>query len=130
MTFKKNTDRMMVTHVAEIDLDNLYVTKTLEGKKTPSRVSMTVKDLIEHLTAFGLDGIVESECFSGGNCLLIKTIRKETDEEYDARMDLLKILDHRSKEARKKKNQEKRQEELQLLKKLMNKYKVKEKYEL
>lgn len=127
MTFKKNTDRMTITHVEQVNLDDLYVSKILEGKKRPSRVPMSVKDFIEHISSFGLDGTIENEYDydTGRNYLVVKTVREESDDEYETRMALLRTLDERQKEVRKKRTKEKQELEIELLKKLMEKYKGK-----
>ena len=118
---------MTITHVEQVNLDDLYVSKILEGKKRPSRVPMSVKDFIEHISSFGLDGTIENEYDydTGRNYLVVKTVREESDDEYETRMALLRTLDERQKEVRKKRTKEKQELEIELLKKLMEKYKGK-----
>lgn len=123
MIFKKNTDRIMMITSDVVNLDDLYVTRMLDGNKKPSGVPMTVRDFIEHLSSYGLDGTIEVGFEH--TSLLIVTTREENNEEYETRMALLKRLDQTYKEARKKKNQETQDYEIQLLRKLTEKYKGK-----
>lgn len=89
MTIKpKDLERRMVTKVENIDLSDLYVSRVLDGKKRASRVPMTVKDFIEYLSSYDMDGTVEYNAgyYGDGGELTVTVTRQETDDEYAERI--------------------------------------------
>lgn len=130
MTIKsKDLERKVVTKVENIDLSDLYVSRVLDGKKRASRVPMTVKDFIEYLSSYSMDGIVEYNrccCDDCDDCgkLTVTITRQETDDEYAERIAILKRLEETKKEKAKQQRLLNKKRELDTLKRLAKKYKI------
>lgn len=130
MTIKsKDLERKVVTKVENIDLSDLYVSRVLNGKKRVSRVPMTVKDFIEYLSSYSMDGIVDyNQCYCD-NCdgcgkLTVTITRQETDDEYAERIANLKRLEETKKDKAKQQRTLNKKRELDTLKRLAKKYKI------
>lgn len=127
MTIKpKDLERRTVTKVENIDLSDLYVSRVLDGKKRASRVPMTVKDFIEYLSSYDMDGTVEYSAgyYGDGGQLTVTVTRQETDDEYAERIANLKRLEETKKDKAKQRRALKKQEELDTLKRLAKKYNI------
>ncbi len=127
MTIKpKDLERRTVTKVENIDLSDLYVSRVLDGKKRASRVPMTVKDFIEYLSSYDMDGTVEHNVgyYGASGGLTVTTTRQETDDEYAERIANLKRLEETKKDKAKQRRALKKQEELDTLKRLAKKYNI------
>lgn len=127
---KQPAAKLTITQVSYVDLNDLYVSRVEEGKKRATRVPMTVREFIEHVSSYGLDGTVAcdfdyQDSYSSGANLAITTIRQETDEEYATRMELLAKIEQAKKDNAKQKCIKQDEQEIALLKKLMKKHKGK-----
>lgn len=128
---KETTDKLTITQTSYIDLNNLVVSRPVEGKKRPVQSPMTVREFIEYVSSHGLDGTVScgydyyDSGYSEATQLIITTQREETDEEYSARMKLLADIASAKRDAAKKKKAQQDEAEVALLRKLMKKHKGK-----
>lgn len=127
MTIKpKDLERRVVTKVENIDLSDLYVSRVLDGKKRASRVPMTVKDFIEYLSSYDMDGTVEYNVgyYGDGGELTVTVTRQETDDEYAERIAILERLEESKKDRAKQQRALNKRQELDTLRRLAKKYKI------
>lgn len=127
MTIKpKDLERRVVTKVENIDLSDLYVSRVLDGKKRASRVPMTVKDFIEYLSSYDMDGTVEYNTgyYGDGGELTVTVTRQETDDEYAERIAILERLEESKKDRAKQQKALNTKQELDTLRRLAKKYKI------
>lgn len=124
MKATKEMTKITIRKVETIDLDDLYVSKIPEGKKRVARVPMTVGELIEYLTAFDENGIVEySRGYYGDDgTLTVTTTREETDEEFAERLEILRRVEEQKKQASKNRRLQSKQNDIETLKRLAKKY--------